>query len=341
MADRQSIISIIIPVYKVEKYIRKCLDSILVQTFPNWEALLIDDGSPDNSGVICDEYAAKDNRFRVFHKQNGGVSSARNMGLDNAIGEWITFVDADDYLLPSFLNGLYQPIATGEVVDFIHGGCLNSIGGKTIGVNQSYEYYVGKNPENLYRKLRGLTISKLFRSSYIQHQRNESPLRFDEKMKIAEDMAFTFDYVIDVKRYAFVSEVGYCYRIDNMDSATKSRKILSYETELHSYRHLCASIRNYVQKYNLSDSVANIRFLHEAQHLQNVCLLLYYNKLSRTERLQHLKNDLTDEDLSLLRLHNFHCIKSILFFLLVAKKYRIFDFIVSTMVGIKMAFGQK
>ena len=91
-------ISIIIPIYKVEKYIRECLDSILNQTFTDWEALLIDDGSPDNSGVICDEYAAKDNRFKVFHKENGGVSSARNLGLEKATGEWVTFIDADDWI---------------------------------------------------------------------------------------------------------------------------------------------------------------------------------------------------------------------------------------------------
>ena len=79
-------ISIIVPVYKVERYLPHCIDSILAQTFTDFELLLIDDGSPDNSGKICDEYAAKDTRIRVFHKDNGGVSSARNFGLDNANG---------------------------------------------------------------------------------------------------------------------------------------------------------------------------------------------------------------------------------------------------------------
>ena len=92
-------ISIIVPVYNAEEYLHRCIDSILAQTFTDFELLLINDGSKDNSGVICDEYAALDNRVRVFHKENGGVSSARNMGLDNAKGEWITFVDSDDWLV--------------------------------------------------------------------------------------------------------------------------------------------------------------------------------------------------------------------------------------------------
>ena len=106
-------ISVIVPVYKAEKYICRCVDSILAQTFTDFELLLIDDGSPDNSGAICDEYAASDSRVKVFHKENGGVSSARNVGLDNACGEWITFVDADDWIAETFIAGLYTPITNG------------------------------------------------------------------------------------------------------------------------------------------------------------------------------------------------------------------------------------
>ena len=89
-------ISVIVPVYNVEMFLRRCIDSILAQTFTDFELLLIDDGSKDKSGEICDEYATKDVRIRVFHKQNGGVSSARNVGLNHAIGEYICFCDADD-----------------------------------------------------------------------------------------------------------------------------------------------------------------------------------------------------------------------------------------------------
>ena len=91
-------ISIIVPVYNVEQYLRRCLDSILAQTFTDWECLLVDDGSPDNSGAICDEYARKDSRFRVFHIENGGVSKARIFAFEKCVGEYVTFIDSDDYI---------------------------------------------------------------------------------------------------------------------------------------------------------------------------------------------------------------------------------------------------
>lgn len=93
--------SIIVPVYNVEKYVRKCIDSIRVQSFGNFECILIDDGSTDGSSQICDEYAGQDKRIRVYHKQNGGLSDARNVGITNAQGEFLVFVDSDDYLVNS------------------------------------------------------------------------------------------------------------------------------------------------------------------------------------------------------------------------------------------------
>ena len=104
-------ISIIVPIYNAEQYLHRCIDSILHQNYTDFELLLIDDGSKDASGAICDEYAAKDTRVRVFHKENGGVSSARNLGLDNAQGEYITFCDADDYVDQEWLAAYRDAIA--------------------------------------------------------------------------------------------------------------------------------------------------------------------------------------------------------------------------------------
>ncbi len=102
------IISIIVPVYNVEKYLKRCIDSILAQTFSDFELILVDDGSPDNCGAICDEYEKKDARIRVIHKENGGLSDARNAGLDLVYNEdnseWISFIDSDDYIHPRFLE---------------------------------------------------------------------------------------------------------------------------------------------------------------------------------------------------------------------------------------------
>ena len=114
-------ISVIVPVYNTEKYLHRCVDSILAQTFTDFELLLIDDGSTDKSGAICDEYAQKDSRVRVFHKENGGVSSARNVGLKNGRGEWISFVDSDDWVKKNFLDKL---IVNSENVDL---GCVGFI----------------------------------------------------------------------------------------------------------------------------------------------------------------------------------------------------------------------
>ena len=102
------LISVIVPIYNTEKYIYKCLDSILAQTHTNWEAILVDDGSPDDCGKICDEYAAKDKRFKVIHQKNGGVSVARQTGLDNAVGDYIIHCDPDDWIEPSMLEDMLE-----------------------------------------------------------------------------------------------------------------------------------------------------------------------------------------------------------------------------------------
>ena len=100
------LISIVVPIYKVEKYINKCLNSILNQTYKNLQIILVDDGSPDNCGKICDEYEKKDKRIQVIHKQNGGLSDARNVGIAEAKGEFIGFVDSDDYIEPTMFEDL-------------------------------------------------------------------------------------------------------------------------------------------------------------------------------------------------------------------------------------------
>ena len=108
------LISVIVPVYKVEKYIRRCVDSILNQTFSDFELILVDDGSPDNCGAICDEYAKKDSRIYVIHKENGGLSDARNAGIDwafeNSNSEWLTFIDSDDWVHPRYLDALMRAV---------------------------------------------------------------------------------------------------------------------------------------------------------------------------------------------------------------------------------------
>lgn len=111
-------ISIIVPVYKAESYLCRCIDSLLAQTFKDFEILLIDDGSPDRSGEICDQYANSDHRVKVFHKENGGVSSARQHGLDNATGEYVIHADPDDWVEPDMLKDMYEK-ALSEDADMV------------------------------------------------------------------------------------------------------------------------------------------------------------------------------------------------------------------------------
>ncbi|MBP3302670.1 MAG: glycosyltransferase family 2 protein [Opitutales bacterium] len=117
-------VSVIVPVYKVEKYLPECIESVLAQTFTDFELILVDDGSPDNSGKICDDYAARDSRIRVFHKENGGVTSARRLGVENSRAKWIMFVDSDDCIFPKALEVLVVEIRDG--VDLIEGSCTRT-----------------------------------------------------------------------------------------------------------------------------------------------------------------------------------------------------------------------
>ena len=105
-------VSIIVPVYQVEQYIRQCVDSILAQTFTDFELILVDDGSKDQSGQICDEYARMDERVRVIHKDNGGAADTRNRGVDQAVGNYLMFVDSDDYIAPTMVECLYRNIVS-------------------------------------------------------------------------------------------------------------------------------------------------------------------------------------------------------------------------------------
>ena len=118
-------ISVVVPVYKVEKFVAECLESILAQDFDSFEVVAVDDGSPDASGKICDEFAARDPRLRVFHKENGGVTSARRLGVERSRCEWICFVDSDDVLLPHALSALFAATKDFPGADIVEGSFVN------------------------------------------------------------------------------------------------------------------------------------------------------------------------------------------------------------------------
>lgn len=177
-------ISVIVPVYKAEAYLHRCVDSILAQTFQDFEVLLIDDGSPDRSGEMCDEYARKDRRVRVFHKENGGVSSARQCGMDNAQGEYTIHADPDDWVEPDMLEELYRK-AKEEDVDMVICDYYTEEKRKT-------KYIVQKpsalNHETvlceLFQQLHGSCWNKLVRRVCYQ----EYDIKFPVELSIREDL---------------------------------------------------------------------------------------------------------------------------------------------------------
>lgn len=124
------LISVIVPIYNVEKYLKKCIDSILAQTYKNYELILVDDGSPDNCGRISDEYAKKDIRVSVIHKQNGGLSSARNAGLEISKGEYIVFIDSDDWIDNNYLECLYKDLKNNDADISVPAFCLSYENGR-------------------------------------------------------------------------------------------------------------------------------------------------------------------------------------------------------------------
>lgn len=150
-----NLVSIIIPIYNVEAYLRKCLDSVLKQTYTNIEIILIDDGSLDNSPSICDEYAEKDNRVNVIHKKNGGLSDSRNVGLKTSNGEWITFIDSDDWVTENYISTFMDIIEKEGNYDFIAANHFKYHNGKKIAscFSNNKKITKRKNITNEYCKL--------------------------------------------------------------------------------------------------------------------------------------------------------------------------------------------
>lgn len=223
-------ISIIVPVYKVEQYLRRCLDSIVAQTFTDWECILIDDGSPDNCGPICDEYAANDKRFKVIHQENKGVSAARNAGLDAAKGEWIGFVDSDDWVEPVYIAELVDKSQKSNysLIYF----SFNMIKESTMEQNLMKDfkvYYDEKILKDLILNetkidFLGYTWNKFFSNRIIK----ELNLRFIEGLNYREDSLFTLQFLQNKQTVGFINKALYNYRIIQTSLTYRRKKIEDY-----------------------------------------------------------------------------------------------------------------
>ncbi len=281
------LVSIIVPVYNAEKYLNRCIDSILSQTMTDFELLLIDDGSKDNSGRICDEYAEKDARVRVFHKPNGGVSSARNLGLDNAKGKWITFVDADDRCSCDYLEHLLSKVDDDTDLIISYAVICDSTGEKA----EVYpEYRV--NATNFERLFVDSDMhwhtspwAKLYRASIIY----ENSLRFNEMMHIGEDADFLFSFMLITDKIYVSSDTDYYYTCDVSGSLTK--RINTIDSEIASYRTILCLVNRTIQQKYIKDnrSLDNLGWL-VASYVRRVLNSLYYNDAQSYQRIDLIKS---------------------------------------------------
>lgn len=223
-------VSIIVPVYKAEKYLHRCIDSILSQSFIDWECFLVDDGSPDRSGAICDEYVQKDARIHVIHKENGGVSSARNVALGRITGKWLVFVDSDDCLYPNALQRWVE-VAEQNNLDLIQ--CHFNREYKEGQVEEEASDVLSATQYADSENYLTCVCGTLFKTSIVE----EHSLRFDEKVRLGEDQIFLLSHMQYCKRIQRIRDVLYFYR-DNEQSAVNNPKPEYEMTSVRAFKEL-------------------------------------------------------------------------------------------------------
>lgn len=278
-------VSVIVPVYNVEPYLRECLDSIITQTHTNLEIIIIDDGSTDGSGAICDAYAAKDARIQVIHQENRGLSAARNRGIELAYGEYLHFVDSDDYLLPDCIEMLLK-LCVDYDADMSIGTHTRLEHGKTVShkANASLpepELFVG--PQKMeaylrYRKLPATAWGKLYAAHLFRN------IRYPEG-KVYEDIAIFHHLLHAANRIVHTTKNAYVYRkrpgsittssfsIQDLDVLAARKDLLSFIAEAnpsllpHAQAALVATCSNLMRRIATSEN----RYPVFEQQLQAYC----------------------------------------------------------------------
>ncbi len=235
-------VSIITPVYKVEKYLRKCIDSILNQTFTNFELIIVDDGSPDSCGSIADEYEKLDSRVLVIHKKNGGAPSARNAGIKVATGDYFYFPDSDDWLENTYLQKLYdlaektnaQVVISGYTMEYFEENASQTY--KVSVLERSYLSHkeVRNNLHNYFdNMMMAVPWNKLYRADYIRENNFMFPdLKWD-------DLHFNMEIIMNIERVAISSSTGYhFFRSRQGSETTKVFDEMLYEKRKEQFEHI-------------------------------------------------------------------------------------------------------
>ena len=236
-------VSVVIPIYNAEKTLAKCIGSVLTQDYDNYELLLIDDGSKDSSLSICHDYARRYHNIRVFTKSNGGVSSARNLGIDNANGEWITFIDSDDYIESGYFDGIdtvTEDIVFHSYKKISKGICVQQLDVLfdffKLSLKDILQQYNG-NP------LLRAPWAKFFKHSLV------SNVRFPEDMKVGEDTFFVFSYLAKCNNFKVLPKS--CYIIQVAESPDEVKYSMTVDYAANSLMHLEEVFEPLSKKFDL------------------------------------------------------------------------------------------
>lgn len=315
-------ITIIVPVYNAEKTLNRCIESILSQTFQDWELLLIDDGSTDISAEICDEYAAKDQRIRIFHKKNGGVSSARNLGLDYAKGEWVVFVDADDFVKKPYLIHLLEHSQKHAdlVISYaeIHNGndIKKELYPSKLVDNTNFESIFIENDMHWHTS----PWSKLYKRCIIEKHH----LRFCEGMHIGEDAVFLYSYMLYSNKIYISPDTDYCYFAYIPGSLTK--RVNSLASETLAYNQIRVIVESLISQKSIKNPIAlnNVNWLI-ASYQRRILNALYHNKIQKQTRLSILRN--TDWNYYIKHIYSNSPKEKLLIALLKKHFYKLYDLV--------------
>ena len=288
-----SLISVIVPVYNVEKYLRRCVDSILTQSYQNLEIILIDDGSTDFSGRICDEYAQKDKRIVVVHKQNGGLSSARNEGLQIATGEYVGFIDSDDCVNPDMYFSMISTLKEFSA-DICMCGCyIKNDNGSILSVDQFRDHTIYSISEIIYSiilPLKTASWNKLFRRNILRNS------IFPVGKIHGEDLVFLLSVLSDNTLLCSTEYIGYNYIKRENSITTTAFKESSFDEvwcKDMSLRLLSSKFPQYSKLLRRHSFRARLNLIRKMSKTNNTSLPEY------KEYLDWLKNNFRNSTLEL------------------------------------------
>ena len=287
MESKTPTVSVVIPVYNAEAHIRDCLDSIRAQTLPQWEAILIDDGSKDGSGRILDEAAERDPRFRVIHQENGGVSRARNAGIEAAAGKYLLFVDADDLVTPEYFAEMVGAAET-YGTDLVLCGFdrFNDVWEKHFQLTPYYAVLFRSAGElsMVYTEARsnmfGVSIwAKLFRTDMIRAHN----LRFDPAISYEEDCVFITDCMPHIRSAIGLGAPMYRYR-QQEESLSKGYRRDTFHFLVNGYQRRCALLK----QYGLSEYLPKAKGIFFGV-VKNTCIKIANSGFGKEERLKEYR----------------------------------------------------